>query len=209
MATTLPPLEGTPRIRVHLVDSRKEGWKESVVVSDRNANVRNAATIEEAAEAAVQAVFVLRWAASVRVSRVEYKTDEGWKDLEKPSSSPAPRTRKHRYCGGKGFIRLASGAETICQPCNGTGTLVLVSAAERRAREEGIQRFMATCEILRKRAREVETPTGTTRLIFSLDIVRRFEMLAGKEPQRLGQLYRSVEQGRLDDVIWALYAYQA
>jgi hypothetical protein len=87
--------------------------------------------------------------------------------------------------------------------------LVLVSAAERRAREEGIQRFMATCEILRKRAREVETPTGTTRLIFSLDIVRRFEMLAGKEPQRLGQLYRSVEQGRLDDVIWALYAYQA
>jgi hypothetical protein len=64
MATTLPPLEGTPRIRVHLVDSRKEGWKESVVVSDRNANVRNAATIEEAAEAAVQAVFVLRWAAS-------------------------------------------------------------------------------------------------------------------------------------------------
>ncbi|MFE1425418.1 hypothetical protein ACFW6C_07600 [Streptomyces fungicidicus] len=45
------------------------------------------------------------------------------------------------------------------------------------------------------------------RVTYKNDAVAGFERLAEREPTRLEKLYRSLDAGRLDDVVHALYAY--
>lgn len=116
--------------------------------------------------------------------------------------------RTHRYCGGKGEVPRASGLPGFCFACNGTGKITVYSAAEKAAKRARQDRWDATRELVRAHARKVTAPAGVSSLVFSLDVRAGFENLGEREPERLEKLYASLDAGRIDDVVYALYTYR-
>lgn len=116
--------------------------------------------------------------------------------------------RTHRYCGGKGEVPRASGLPGFCFGCNGTGKLTVYTAAEKAARQAKRDRWESARALIEKRARKLSAPEGVTALTFRLDVVAGFDTLGEREPDRLEKLYASLDAGRIDDVVYALYAYR-
>lgn len=116
--------------------------------------------------------------------------------------------RTHRYCGGKGEVPRSSGLPGHCFGCNGTGQITVYTAAEKAARKAKSERWEATRELVRAHARKIQAPAGVSSLTFSLDVRAGFENLGEREPQRLERLYASLDAGRVDDVVYALYNYR-
>jgi len=116
--------------------------------------------------------------------------------------------RKHRYCGGKGFIRLASGADGHCFGCKGTGMQTVYTVAERSAKRAKRERWEDARKLVGTQARRMSPPPGVPALVFRLDVVAGFDSLGEQEPERMEKLYASLDAGRADDVVRALYAYR-
>jgi hypothetical protein len=116
--------------------------------------------------------------------------------------------RAHRYCGGKGEVPRASGIPGFCFACNGTGKITVYTAAEKAVRQAERSRWDSTRELVRSHARKITAPDGVPSLTFSLDVRAGFETLAEREPDRLEKLYASLDAGRIDDVVYALYEYR-
>jgi hypothetical protein len=116
--------------------------------------------------------------------------------------------RTHRYCGGKGEVPRASGIPGYCFGCKGTGKITVYIAAEKASLRAKQERWDSTRELVRAHARKLPAPEGVSSLTFSLDVRAGFENLAEREPERLVKLYASLDAGRLDDVVYALYAYR-
>lgn len=117
--------------------------------------------------------------------------------------------RTHQYCGGKGFVRLASGAEGWCFKCDGTGMITVLTKEERAARMERQERWERTRALVDTHARTMAAPAGVSSLSFRLDAVAGFDALSEREPARLEKLYASISAGRVDDVVRALFAYRS
>lgn len=113
--------------------------------------------------------------------------------------------RTHRYCGGKGWIRLRSGAEATCQPCGGKGWTPVYTAAERAEREAERKRLTDAVERCERRAREIAT--GLSRDGYVRVVQMGFWHLHQYAPERFAKMMRSLDAGRLDDVVRALHAY--
>jgi hypothetical protein len=116
--------------------------------------------------------------------------------------------RTHRYCGGRGFITLASGAPGHCFACNGTGKLTVYTAAEKAAQRAKRDRWESARSLIESHARKMTAPAGVSSMTFRLDTVAGFDALGEREPARMERLYTSLDAGRLDDVVRALYAYR-
>lgn len=113
------------------------------------------------------------------------------------------KTRVHAYCGGRGWITLASGATAQC--CN-NGRIELVSREER----EEMRKYGEAHSALAFLGNGIKAPadlTGMARVNFRSEVIRGLELLADKEPERLERLYASLADGRLQDVAAALYRY--
>lgn len=116
--------------------------------------------------------------------------------------------RVHRYCGGKGFVRLASGADGHCFGCNGTGRIEVVSAEERRARKAANGAYQAAyAEFVRLKRADAAPPAGMTMSDYRAAVMQGFEALAEREPGRLPALYASLANGRTQAVADALAVY--
>lgn len=116
--------------------------------------------------------------------------------------------RTHRYCDGKGEVPRASGMPGYCFGCEGTGRVTVYTAAERAARQAKRDRWESARALVEKRARKLSAPAGVTALTFRLDVVAGFDTLGEREPERMEKLYASLDAGRTDDVVYALYAYR-
>lgn len=69
------------------------------------------------------------------------------------------------------------------------------------------EKFAATLEILQDRALEIEPPQNVPSGKAADWITVAFTTLARREPSRLKKLYASLDAGRTDDVVYALYRY--
>lgn len=116
--------------------------------------------------------------------------------------------RTHRYCGGKGEVPRSSGLPGFCFGCNGTGKIPVYTAAEKAAQKAKQERWESTRALVEKHARKIPAPEGVYALTFRLDAVAGFDTLGEREPERLEKLYASLDAGRIDDVVYALYAYR-
>lgn len=108
----------------------------------------------------------------------------------------------HRYCGGKGYVRLASGGDGYCFGCNGTGTYTPATTEQREARANWNRAYDAMAYMPR-----TFTVEGIGPARFRSGVLAGLESLAQREPQRLTALYAAVDAGRLADVAVALYRY--
>ncbi|MFF8942852.1 hypothetical protein ACF1A5_11385 [Streptomyces sp. NPDC014864] len=113
--------------------------------------------------------------------------------------------RTHRYCGGKGWITLTSGAEATCQPCGGKGWTPVYTAAERAEMDAQRKRETKAAETCERRAREIAT--GSSRDGYVRVVQMGFWHLREHAPERFATMLRSLDAGRLDDVVKALHAY--
>ena len=115
------------------------------------------------------------------------------------------RTRKHSYCNGTGTVRLASGSDTVCQPCSGTGRLVVRSAAE-KAEDEFVQDVFHGVSDRARRIAKTEISV-MVREDFVSHVQLGWGVLRQEQPGRFSKLLVSVDEGRLDDVTRALAQY--
>lgn len=109
----------------------------------------------------------------------------------------------HRYCGGKGYVRLASGGDGHCFGCNGTGTYTPATTEQREARANWNRAYDAMAQM----PRTFTGAQGVGPARFRRGVLTGLEALAEREPQRLPALYAAVDAGRLADVAVALYRY--
>ncbi|WP_086559924.1 hypothetical protein [Streptomyces africanus] len=116
--------------------------------------------------------------------------------------------RTHRYCGGKGEVPRTSGMPGYCFGCEGTGKITVYTAAEKAARQAKRERWESARALVEKHARTVQAPEGVRALVFRHEVVAGFDTLGEREPQRMEKLYASLDAGRIDDVVYALYEYR-
>jgi hypothetical protein len=69
------------------------------------------------------------------------------------------------------------------------------------------ERFEAARETVQARALEITPPQGVAPRMFSDLVAIGFVKLASRQPSRLTKLYASLDAGRTDDVVYALYSY--
>jgi|SRR5689334_2919328 len=110
--------------------------------------------------------------------------------------------RTHKRCGGKGYIRLASGADGHCFGCCGTGVYVPVTAEQKAARDNWNRTYSAMAHMPR-----TFTTEGVRPMAFRSGVLAGLEALGEREPQRLTALYAAVDAGRLREVAVHLYRY--
>ena len=110
---------------------------------------------------------------------------------------------QHRYCGGKGYVRLASGADGHCFGCNGTGQTIVVTAEAKAARAN----LDKTYAVLAAPNVGIVPVASVGRGTFRREVLRGLESLAANEPHRLPALYVSMDSGRVQAVAEALYHY--
>ncbi|TVL89721.1 hypothetical protein [Streptomyces sp. SAJ15] len=110
--------------------------------------------------------------------------------------------RPCRRCKGTGTFHIWSGP-VACRNCSGTGKVP--SARDRRRIREADQSIYRLIKAMRTRAEERD---GRRNGRIEFESHQGFGLLEQNEPHRLPALFRSLEVGRVDDVIDMLIAYR-
>lgn len=117
--------------------------------------------------------------------------------------------RTHGRCKGTGGFELANGNVVPCAGCSARGYLVVYTAAEKAANQAAWDRRNAALDAIKKRAATMAADMpGSAGAIFPQVVKAGFSQLEGREPERLEKLYESIDTGRIDDVVRALYRYR-
>lgn len=110
--------------------------------------------------------------------------------------------RPCRRCKGSGTFHIWSGP-VQCRNCSGTGEVP--SVRDRRRIEDANQNYYRLIKAMRTRAEERD---GHRNGRIEFESHQGFGLLEQNEPHRLPALFRSLEAGRVDDVIDMLIAYR-
>jgi hypothetical protein len=110
--------------------------------------------------------------------------------------------RKCRRCKGTGTFHIWSGP-VACRNCSGKGEVP--SPRDRRRIQAADRKFYGLIKTMRSRAEERD---GLRNGPIEFDSHQGFSLLEQNEPHRLPALFRSLEAGRVDDVIDMLIAYR-
>ena len=110
--------------------------------------------------------------------------------------------RPCRRCNGTGTFHLPNGPVS-CRNCTGTGRVP--SARDRRRIEAADRNYYRLIKAMRTRAEERD---GRRNGPIEFESHQGFGLLEQNEPHRLPALFRSLEAGRVDDVIDMLIAYR-
>lgn len=117
-------------------------------------------------------------------------------------------TRTCRRCNGSKVYILASGAPGPCFNCWGQGVVTVYTSAEKSQMVRESQQEDAAREVVTQRAGQIAPPAGVTAYDFPTIVRAGFNSLRDHEPERLAKLYASLDAGRVDDVVRALYEYR-
>lgn len=110
--------------------------------------------------------------------------------------------RKCRRCKGTGVFHIWSGP-VDCRNCSGTGQVP--SVRDRRRIQAADRNIYRLIKVMRERAEERD---GCRNGRIEFESHQGFGLLEQNERHRLPALFRSLEAGRVDDVIDALIAYR-
>ncbi len=112
-------------------------------------------------------------------------------------------TRQCGKCHGTGFLAHHMHVQVgKCFACDGTGTVTVLTAAERAAAERTYARRCTLVRSLSDRAREIGRDAYH-------DAHAAWDHLETNAPERFARLLDSVEQGRTDQAIACLRKYAA
>lgn len=110
--------------------------------------------------------------------------------------------RPCRRCNATGTFHLPNGP-VQCRNCTGTGKVP--SARDRRRIREADENYYRLIRLMYARAKERD---GRRNGDIDFKCHQGFGLLEQNEKHRLPALFRSLESGRVDDVIDALIAYR-